>query len=64
MIRDHPYQNVYFNLLAGSDKRHRFELDYWGLSYKEAWNIYWKMTKEVLLKCKLPIHQEDIPKKS
>lgn len=36
MIRDHPYQNVYFNLLAGSDKRHRFELDYWGLSYKEA----------------------------
>ncbi len=36
MTRDHPYQNVHFNFLAGSDKRHRFELDYWGLSYREA----------------------------
>jgi hypothetical protein len=35
MVRDHPYQNVYFNVLAGPDLqtiKSRFELDYWGLS--------------------------------
>jgi hypothetical protein len=35
MVRDHPYQNVYFNALAGPDLntiKHNYELDYWGLS--------------------------------
>ena len=38
-IRLHPYQNVYFNLLAGNnieDTRENFEIDYWGLSYREG----------------------------
>ncbi|GAB5559897.1 MAG: glycosyltransferase family 39 protein [Synoicihabitans sp.] len=41
LVRLHPYQNVYFNRLAGPDlptiKRH-YELDFWGLSYIEALN--------------------------
>ena len=39
MITSHPYQNIYFNAFAGSDMaqiKSRFELDYWGLSYREA----------------------------
>ena len=38
MIEDHPYQNVYFNALAGGIRgaEGRFDLDYWGLSYREA----------------------------
>lgn len=36
MVRAHPFQNVYFNALAGSDLRYRFELDYWGLANKGA----------------------------
>ena len=35
----HPYQNVYFNRLAGEDMqavKQRFDLDYWGLSYREG----------------------------
>jgi hypothetical protein len=39
MIKHHPYQNVYFNALAGGDRpqiRRQFEMDYWGLSYREA----------------------------
>ena len=39
MIRNHPYQNLYFNLLAGRDGetiKERYELDYWGLSYRQA----------------------------
>ena len=38
MIRFHPHQYVYFNTLAGDTAtlRQRFELDYWGLSYKQA----------------------------
>lgn len=35
MVRDHPLQNVYFNLLAGPDVGQRFELDYWGLGYRQ-----------------------------
>jgi hypothetical protein len=37
MARSHPYQNVYFNRLAGPDMgtvQARFPLDYWGLSYR------------------------------
>ncbi len=39
MIRYHPYQNVYFNILVGRDMsiiKDNFEMDYWGLSYKQA----------------------------
>lgn len=38
MADDHPYQAVYFNELAGRAEGAygRFELDYWGLSYKEG----------------------------
>lgn len=39
MIKNHPYQNVYFNRLAGKNMpsiKQRFELDYWGLSYRTA----------------------------
>lgn len=34
----HPYQGVYFNRLAGTgdEIRHRFEMDYWGVSYREG----------------------------
>lgn len=36
MVRDHPLQNVYFNLLAGSNVGQRFELDYWGVGYQQS----------------------------
>jgi len=36
MIINHPFQNVYFNSLAGKNIRQNFELDYWGLSYKQG----------------------------
>jgi hypothetical protein len=36
IAHDHPYQNVYFNVLAGRDVESRFELDYWGLSFREG----------------------------
>lgn len=35
----HPYQNVYFNTASGinnESKRFEYELDYWGLSFREA----------------------------
>jgi len=35
MISTHPYQNVYFNYLAGNPAG-KFELDYWGLSYRQG----------------------------
>jgi hypothetical protein len=39
MVRHHPYQNLYFNRLAGRDMqsiKRRFELDYWGLTYRKG----------------------------
>ena len=39
MIVHHPLQNVYFNRLAGKNMaqvKQRFDMDYWGLSYREA----------------------------
>lgn len=39
MVKYHPHQNVYFNRLAGRDMAsvaQKFELDYWGLSYKQG----------------------------
>ena len=35
MVRDHPLQNVYFNALAGAPVAERYELDYWGVGYKQ-----------------------------
>ncbi|HEX8504343.1 MAG TPA: hypothetical protein VF630_03165 [Hymenobacter sp.] len=35
IVRDHPLQNVYFNLLAGSNVEERFEMDYWGVGYRQ-----------------------------
>ncbi len=39
MFKLHPYQNLYFNYFAGkslAEARENFEMDYWGLSYKEG----------------------------
>jgi len=36
MYKYHPHQNIYFNLLAGKKTEKYFELDYWGLSNKQA----------------------------
>jgi hypothetical protein len=39
MLRYHPNENVYFNRLAGENMaqvNQRFELDYWGLSFKQG----------------------------
>jgi hypothetical protein len=45
MVVGHPHQNVYFGLLAGNPNtiEERFELDYWGLSYKQAYDLIDKM---------------------
>ncbi len=36
MICMHPFQNVYFNILAGDNVGKKFDLDYWGLSFRKA----------------------------
>ena len=36
MVKNHPFQFVYFNILAGKNINNNFELDYWGTSNKEA----------------------------
>ncbi len=52
MIRNHPYQNLYFNRLAGvnaSEITKRFELDYWGVSYRKALEYILKTDKDTII---------------
>ena len=53
MIRYHPYQNVYFNILAGRDMneiKNNFELDYWGLSYRKGLEYILKKDRNKIIK--------------
>ncbi len=39
MVTNHPFEHLYFNRFAGRDMaevKQRYELDYWGLSYRPA----------------------------
>lgn len=36
MVLIHPFQQTYFNVLASGDQFSRFELDYWGISYRSG----------------------------
>jgi len=50
MIRNHPFQNVYFNILAGSNAGQNFELDYWGLSFRQGLEYIAKNDKRPVIK--------------
>lgn len=53
MIKYHPYQNVYFNMVAGRDMekiKNNFELDYWGLSYRKALEYILKNDRGKIIK--------------
>jgi hypothetical protein len=43
-VRNHPFQNVYFNALAVNDAWKNYEMDYWGGSYKQA--LEWLVAHE------------------
>ncbi|CAH1000168.1 hypothetical protein LEM8419_01315 [Neolewinella maritima] len=36
IVRMHPLQQVYFNVLVGGQLTARFDMDYWGAGYREA----------------------------
>jgi len=39
MIKNHPHQYAYFNFLVGSELNKKFDVDYYGLSYKENFHF-------------------------
>jgi len=50
MFNYHPHQNVYFNMLAGNKVEKLFELDYWGLSNKQAFEYILENDKREIIK--------------
>ena len=46
MIKNHPHQNVYFNALGKYNNFTRFELDYWGASYKRGFEKVADLVKD------------------
>ncbi len=49
-IQLHPYQEIYFNNLVDDDIEENFEIDYWGLHYKEAFETILKLEKNEIIK--------------
>lgn len=56
MIKYHPHQNVYFNFIAGKNIREKFELDYWGLSYRQAFEYILRLDKSESISIKVANH--------
>ena len=50
IIKHHPWQNVYFNLLTGKNVGEKFELDYWGLSFRKGLEYIVANDKRPLIK--------------
>ncbi len=50
MTANHPYENVYFNMLAGNYPQRKFDLDYWGLAYRQALQYLVENTNEKTIK--------------
>jgi hypothetical protein len=52
MVKNHPFQNMYFNFLAGNKtkiKQH-LEMDYWGLSFRDGLEYLVKTDKRPQIK--------------
>lgn len=49
MYKFHPYQYAYFNLLAGKKAQNNFEVDYWGLSNKQAFEFILRNEKKSII---------------
>lgn len=45
IIYYHPYQHSFFNVLAGTNLKDKFDIDYWGLSTKQALELIQKKSK-------------------
>ena len=45
MVKNHPYQYVYFNKFAGNNVANYFELDYWGTSNRSVLDFIAKSDK-------------------
>jgi hypothetical protein len=56
MVKHHPYQHLYFNGLVGGIRGAdgRFELDYWGLSYREGLEYILEHDKHDSIKVYVP----------
>lgn len=52
MIKIHPYQNMYFNLLAGKNPQDNFTRDFWGLSYRKGLEYLAKVDRRSLVRVK------------
>ncbi len=51
MVKDHPWQQIYFNALAGGgDLMQQYDQDYWGLSFKAAYEELLRRDKRERIK--------------
>ena len=50
MVKVHPFQNVYFNIAVGKDWKNHFEMDYWGLSNRQALEYILEQDNNPLIK--------------
>jgi hypothetical protein len=54
MVRNHPYQNVYFSAISSERAARDFERDYWGLSYRQGLEFLLKHDKSAVIRYTAP----------
>jgi hypothetical protein len=57
MVANHPFEHLYFNRFAGRDMaeiKQRFELDYWGLSYRKALEYIVRSDSSPVIRIQVP----------
>lgn len=62
-IKYHPYQNLYFNYLVGgmANAKKNFDLDYWGLTFREGLTYIAKKDKSVYIPVRIIHGSANIP---
>jgi hypothetical protein len=63
IIRDHPHQQVYFSVLPPSFAQTNFDLDYWGLSYRQGleWVLAHDSAPTIRVSVVVPRPPVDVP---
>ena len=46
ILVNHPYEYAYYNFLAGKNIENTYELDYWDMSFKQAYELVLKQTDD------------------
>jgi len=60
IVRNHPYQHVYFNALVPRDAKHYLALDYWNVGFAGAFRTLYEIKKDTEEELRIGCYFNDI----